>query len=187
MSRARRISGMRRRRVAILPCGVNTDRFRPLSKSEARSKLGLDVDGRYLLFPQDPARAVKRFDRAQTLADGVDLLTLGSVAPEEVPLWINAANAVLVPSEKEGFGLAVLEALACNIPVLATPVGIHPLALSGIEGTLCAQWDQTSWLAVLKKHLEHDDPRIDGRSRAQLFSAERMAQRVVRAWGDLIN
>ncbi len=51
-----------------------------------------------------------------------------------MPLWVNAANAVLVPSEREGFGLAVLEALACDVPVLATPVGIHPEALASVAG-----------------------------------------------------
>ena len=39
------------------------------------------------------------------------LLTLGGVPPDEVPYWINAANAVLVPSQDEGFGLSVIEAL----------------------------------------------------------------------------
>ncbi len=62
------------------------------------------------------------------------LLTLGAVAPERVPLWVNASNAVLVPSEREGFGLAVLEALACDVPVLATPVGVHPEALRRRRG-----------------------------------------------------
>ena len=105
---------------------------------EARARLGLDPDGRYLLFPADPARPEKRFDRAQALVDGLDdaptLLTLGDVDPAEVPLWVNAANAVLVPSEREGFGLAVLEALACDVPVLATPVGVAPEALPGVAG-----------------------------------------------------
>ena len=59
------------------------------------------------------------------------LLTLGDVDPDQVPLYVNAANAVLVPSEREGFGLAVLEALACDVPVLSTPVGIAPEALEG--------------------------------------------------------
>ena len=64
-----------------------------------------------------------------------------------MPLWVNAANAVLVPSEREGFGLAVLEALACDVPVLATPVGITPEALEGIAGTLCAPFDAAAWRA----------------------------------------
>ena len=54
-----------RRRVAVLPCGVDLDRFTPIPRAEARERLGLAPDEPCLLFPADPARAVKRFDRAQ--------------------------------------------------------------------------------------------------------------------------
>src|SRR5829696_4094812 len=170
------------RRVAILPCGVDLTRFRPIPRAEARARLGLDPDGPYLLFPHEPSRPLKRFDRAREAAGDVPLLTLGGVAPEEVPYWINAANAVLVPSAKEGFGLAVIEALACGVPAFGTPVGIHPVALHGIEGAYCAPWDRDAWRAAVQPHLEADDPRIDGRERAELFSADAMAARVVEAW-----
>ncbi len=170
------------RRVAVLPCGVDLGRFRPRSRAEARRQLGLDPDAPCLLFPADPARPEKRFDRAREVAGDVTLLTLGDVDPEQVPLWVNAANAVLVPSDREGFGLAVLEALACDVPVLATPVGVAPLALSGVAGTHCGAFDAAAWRAVLAPHLADADPRVAGRARAELFSAERMAERVAAAW-----
>ena len=170
------------RRIAVLPCGVDLERFRPLPRAEARTRLGLDPEAPCLLFPADPARAEKRFERARELAGAVPLLTLGDVDPEEVPYWVNAANAVLVPSEREGFGLAVLEALACDVPVLATPVGIAPLALDGIAGTHVGAWDPGAWRAALAPHLAAADPRVAGRARAELFSAERMAERVLVAW-----
>lgn len=174
-----------RRRVAVLPCGIDMGRFRPLPRTDARRRLGLDPDEPCLLFPADPARAVKRHDRAIAAAAGTRLLSLGAIAPDEVPLWINAANAVVVPSEHEGFGLAVLEALACDVPVVATPVGIHPVALGDVAGTLCAPFDETTWRKALAPHLAAADPRIDGRARAALFSAERMARRVAAAWSEL--
>jgi len=170
------------RRLAVLPCGVDLTRFRPLPRAEARVRLQLDPDAPCLLFPADPGRAEKRFDRARELAGDVRLLTLGNVPPDEVPLWINAANAVLVPSEREGFGLAVLEALACDVPVLATPVGIAPLALDGVVGAHCGPFDASAWRTALAPHLAAADPRVVGRERAGLFSAERMAERVVVAW-----
>ena len=180
---AREIPSARaRRRAMVLPCGVDMERFRPLPRAQARAQLGLDPDGPYLLFPADPARASKRFDRAKAVADKTSLLTLGGVDPEWVPLWMNAANAVLVPSEREGFGLAALEALACDIPVLATPVGVHAQALRGLPDSLCAPFDLTTWQAALKPHLQAKDPRMLGRERAERFSAERMAQRVAAAW-----
>ena len=171
-------------RAHVLPCGVDVERFQPLSRLHARAQLALDPERPYLLFSSDPARPEKRYDRACELAaaSGVELLTLGGVEPARVPLYVNAANAVLVPSEREGFGLAVLEALACDVPVLATPVGIHEEALTGVAGTLCAPFDANGWRAALQPALDARDPRVDGRERAERYSAARMAQRVLAAW-----
>ena len=177
-----------RGRVAVLPAGVNLQRFAALDRAEARERLGLDRGGRYLLFPADPARPEKRHDRAARLAEraGAELLSYAGHSPEEVPWLINAANAVLVTSEREGFGLATLEALACEVPVLATDVGIAPLALTGLAGTLCAAFDEARWLEALAPHLEAPDPRIDGRARAALFDRNRFAERVVHAYQDVL-
>jgi glycosyltransferase involved in cell wall biosynthesis len=79
-------------------------------------------------------------------------------------------------------GLAVIEASACDVPAFGTPVGIHPLALEGIAGSLCAPYDRERWRAALAPHLADPDPRVAGRDRASLFSADRMADRVVAAW-----
>ena len=171
---------------AVLPAGVDTGRFVPLPRAEARAQLGLEPDRPYLLFAADPSRPEKRFDRAQRIAGAARLLTLGRIAPERVPLFVNAANAVVVPSEREGFGLAPLEALACDVPVLATPVGIAPEALAGIDGALCAPFDVAAWTRALEPHLAGSDPRIEGRARAQQFSTDVMALRVIDAWRRLL-
>jgi glycosyltransferase involved in cell wall biosynthesis len=174
-----------RGRQTILPMGVNTERFHPIDRLEARRALGLDAAGPYLLFPADPSRPEKRFDRARELAGDTRLLTLGHVEPSEVPLWVNAASAVLVPSERESFGLSVLEALACDVPVLATPVGVAPEALSRVAGAYCGPFDQAAWRAALAPLLAQPDPRVDGRQRAQAYSVPVMAERVLEAWRSL--
>ncbi len=184
------IPGARARtRATVLPCGVDTSRFQPISRERARQQIGLEPAGLYLLFGADPARPEKRYDRARALADaaGVELLTLGGVEPERVPLFVNAANAVVVPSDREGFGLAVLEALACDVPVLATPVGVHTQALDALEGCLCAPFDLERWQAATAKHLTTPDPRVAGRGRAQEFSTTEMAKRVLDAWRSLVD
>lgn len=171
------------RTVAILPCGIDVERFHPIDRETARERLGLDADGRYLLFPYDPGRGVKRVDRARALAgDGVRLLTLGAVPAPDVPLFVNAANAVVCPSEWETFGLACLEAIACDVPVLARPTGVHAEALRGIAGTLCAEWDLPTWRAALAPHLADADPRVAGRGRALQYSSDALASRVATAW-----
>jgi glycosyltransferase involved in cell wall biosynthesis len=175
-----------RRRTAVLPAGVDTTRFVPIDRAEARRRLGLEPDRPHLLFAADPSRSEKRYDRAAELAGDTELLVLKDVDPAEVPLWVNAANAVLVTSEREGFGLAALEALACDVPVLATNVGVAPEALDGIAGAYCGPFDAAAWRAALAPHLEAPDPRIEGRARAEGYSTDRMAARVVEAWRTLL-
>ena len=175
-----------RRRVAVLPCGVDLERFAPIPREDARRHLRLPPDEPCVLFAADPARGVKRFDRAREVAAGTRLLTLGDVEPTKVPMYVNAANAVLVPSDHEGFGLAVLEALASDVPVLATPTGVHPAALDRVAGTLCAPYDTEVWRAALRPHLHDSDPRVPGRARAELWSAKRMARRVIEAWEEVL-
>jgi teichuronic acid biosynthesis glycosyltransferase TuaC len=172
---------------AVLPCGPDLGRFGPIPRSQARQSLGLDPDGRYLFFPANPARPEKRHDRAAELATacGAELLSGGSIEPERMPLWLNAANAVLVTSDYEGFGLAAVEALACEVPVLSTPVGVAPYALGGIEGCLCAPFDPIAWGAAARPHLAATDPRVAGAARAASLSAARMAERAIAAYRDI--
>jgi teichuronic acid biosynthesis glycosyltransferase TuaC len=169
---------------AVLPCGPDLQRFGPQPRAEARRALDLDPDGRFLFFPANPSRPEKRHARAVELAKAceADLLTGGSIEPEQMPLWINAANAVLVTSDYEGFGMAAIEALACEVPVLSTPVGIAPYALGGIDGCLSADFSVAVWEAVARRHLEAPDPRVDGAARAASLSAAAMAERVIEAY-----
>lgn len=173
---------------AVLPCGPDLGAFNPLPKDEARRQLGLDADGRYLFFPANPDRPEKRHDRAAELAATCEaqLLTGGSIEPEQMPLWINAANAVLVTSDYEGFGMVTIEALACEVPVLSTPVGIARYALQGVDGTLCAPFDLDSWTAAARPLLAAPDPRIAGADRAASLSAARMAERTIVAYHDVL-
>ncbi len=173
---------------AVLPCGPDLGRFRPLPRAEARRELDLDPNGRYLLFPADPGRPEKRADRARALATatGAELLTGGGIDPDRMPLWVNAANAVLVTSDYEGFGLACVEALACDVPVLSTPVGIAPWALGGVPRTLCAPFDEAAWSEAVRPHLDAPDPRVEGGARAAALSAARMAERTIEAYRDVL-
>lgn len=173
---------------AVLPCGVDLGRFAPMARAAARERVGVDPGGRYLLFPADPARAEKRHDLARALAErtGAELLHYDAVHPDEVPAWINAANAVVVTSDREGFGLAALEALACDVPVLSREVGVARLALTGIAGCHCGEFDVERWASLLRPHLDANDPRVEGRARAALFGRDRMAERVLHAYEGLV-
>ena len=172
----------------VLPCGPDLRRFVPIPREEARRELGLDPSQPFAFFPADPARPEKRHDRAAELAAaaGVELRTGGGIDPDRMPLWVNAANAVLLTSDNEGLGLVALESLACDVPVLSTPVGIAPHAISGVAGSLVAPFSVEVWAEALAPHLAAKDPRVSGRRRAESFAAGRMAERVIVAYRDVL-
>src|SRR5882757_2057678 len=174
--------------AAVLPCGPELGRFAPAPRAEARAALGLDPAGRYLLFPADPARPEKRHDRAAELAaaTGAELLAGGSIEPEAMATWMNASDAVLVTSDYEGFGMAAIEALACDVPVLSTPVGVAPYLLAGIDGCLCAPFDPDIWAAAARPQLDAADPRVAGSARAATLAAGPMAERVIEVYRHMI-
>ena len=181
--------GSRPGRVAILPCGPDLDRFEPVPMTTARQKLGLDPDGRYLLFPADPSRPEKRAGLARSLAErtGASLLEGGRIDPEEMPIWMSAANAVVITSLYEGFGLACLEALACRRPTLTTPVGIAPFATAGVDGVLCDEFDLDRWGRFLDPVLKGSLSEVpDGPAAAGRFGARRMAERVLLAYREIV-
>lgn len=75
--------------------------------------------------------------QAAALGLGENIRFAGFVSDADLPLAYAAADFSIVPSDAlEGFGLITLESLACGTPVLVTPVGGLPEAVSGLSSTL---------------------------------------------------
>lgn len=85
---------------------------------------------------EGPARAGLE-DTVRSLGVDGSVRFVGRVGEEELVEWYRAADVCVVPSTSlEGFGLTVLEALACGTPVVATDVGGLPEALAGFDDSL---------------------------------------------------
>ena len=67
---------------------------------------------------------------------GRDVVLLGTVPDRELPAWYRAADALAFPSIKEGWGLAVLEAMAARLPVVATDIPVFREYLTPGEDAL---------------------------------------------------
>ena len=117
-------------RQAIIPCGVDLERFKPLDQRQCRQQLGIPADKKVIFFPANPRNRRKRFELAQA-AHGIvrnDLpsslmLTGGGISADMMPLWYNAADVVLQTSFCEASPTVVKEALACEVPVISTDAG----------------------------------------------------------------
>jgi glycosyltransferase involved in cell wall biosynthesis len=117
--------------VDVVPDGVDLDRFRPLDRQAARAALGYAGDDRpWVLFGslrqrnpiKRPELAAAAVERAAALRPGIVLRTMTGRPHDEAPLWMNAAHVLLMTSTREGWPNVVKEALACNVPFVATEV-----------------------------------------------------------------
>jgi glycosyltransferase involved in cell wall biosynthesis len=176
-------SGVGERRTWIIPDGVDLARFRPLNRRECRQALDLDADATIVLFPAAAHRPEKRYALAAAavarLNDArVQLQTLGSVRHDAVPLWINAADAVLLTSMYEGSPNVIKEALACNVPLVSVDVGDVRERIEGVDGCLIASPEPEDLAAGLVQILGGAG-RTEGRERAADVSLERINARLL--------
>ena len=187
LGRARRTSSRPAlaRRARVLPCGVDMQRFRPIAAGARAGALGLDPEPAVPAVrrrPGAPGEAPRPRRGARRGRRRRAALARRTSSQSACRCTSTPPTPCSCPSEREGFGLAVLEALACDVPVLATPVGIHAEALDGVAGTLCAPYELARWRAALAPLLAAGDPRVRGRARAERYSAKRLAERVAEAW-----
>ena len=169
----------------VLPCGVDLERFRPLDRAAARRELSLDTEPRYVLFPFDPDRAVKRYDRAVSAVRhlagaGVpaELLTVSGIPPDRMPLYYNASDVLLVCSDREGSPTVVKEALACNVPVVTTDVGDVRTLLGNVTGARVCDPTPESLSAGMTSVLALSRNRLQLRERAKGFDGRATAERL---------
>lgn len=171
--------------AAVIPMGVDLDRFRTRHRREVRAMLRLDADLPHVLFPGSRHNRVKRadlFDAAVTEArrelPELRALALEGLTREEAALTISAADVMLMTSDSEGSPVVVKESLACGTPVVSTPVGDVPLVLDGLPGCAISEGEPRALAQALLKALEAGgSPAL--RERAAEFARPRMAQRVV--------
>ncbi|MFC7068804.1 glycosyltransferase [Halobaculum lipolyticum] len=181
----------------VIPHGVDLDLFRPLPRDWARERLGWADDDRvrHVLFPYPPARGVKDYPRAERVADRVTeelagefdvrLHTVTGEPHDRMPLFMNAADVLLVTSEREGSPNAVKEALACDLPVVSTDVGDVPERLRGVSLSRVAADDDGLVEGVVAALRAGD--RSDGRAAAEEIGLAESGERLRRVYEEVLS
>ena len=179
----------------VVPNGVDVRAFRPRGKSASRELLGWPAGRRYVLFPGDPktprkgfALARTVFERAKTeLDEPLELVTLTGVPPEQAPLYMSACDAMLLTSLLEGSPNVVKEAMACELPVVAVPVGDVSELLGGVAGYAVRPRDPEALARTLVETLRLA-PRTEGRARLTQcrLDLESVARRIKSLYQDVL-
>ena len=110
---------------------------------------------------------------------------IGSVDPDEIHKYMQAADVFTLPSYAEGMPNAVMEAMACGLPVVTTSVGGLPAALAGNDGAILVPPRDVASLAKALTSLLSDAEKqsrmgIAARELAERdFGVQRSAQRIL--------
>jgi glycosyltransferase involved in cell wall biosynthesis len=178
--------------VVVIPCGVDDALFQPVPQAEARAVLGLPAEGPIVLFA-GMRRPEKRVDlieaavrRVQGELSGVALLIAERVPHEEMPLYMNAADVLVLASEAEGSPMVVKEALACNLPVVSVDVGDVAELVRDAPGCQIVERSVDGLASGLLTALRRG-ARTDGRKVAAQVSLQAVAERLDGLFEDVLS
>jgi glycosyltransferase involved in cell wall biosynthesis len=191
----------------VMPLGVDLNRFeagaakalpeRPLALAvgallpvKGQANLLEAVAGlprlRLRIVGEGPEREhLQALIRALRLQDRVELA--GNLNPDDMPAEYRAADLLALPSYYESQSMALLEGLACGLPVVAAPVGLAPALLAdGQAGELAGDNSPASLAGalcrLLARSLEWPQLQQEARRRAADFSLEVCAGRLIKLY-----
>jgi glycosyltransferase involved in cell wall biosynthesis len=164
-------NGVPNEKIEINPYGVDTQRFSPsprpcsgrqlrfvfLGALSARKGLplllrawrSLSTEGAELWLVGPVSEA-----NARLLKPMPGLKVIGKIPHEELPALLRQCDVLVFPSYFEGFGLVILEALACGLPVIATEATAAPdLIKHGVEGYIVPTGDLEALRDALQRFI----------------------------------
>ncbi|MFZ1467235.1 MAG: glycosyltransferase [Anaerolineae bacterium] len=177
--------------VAVIPCGIDLDLFTPGEQAAARAALGLPAERQLVVFVGEP-RPEKQVHllegavaRLQAAGQPVDLLIASGQPHERVPLFMQAADVLGLTSSYEGSPMVIKEAMACNLPIVATDVGDVAGVIRDTAGCYLAAPTVESVTDKLASALAFGG-RTDGRSRIRHLSGAAAAQQVLAVYHEVL-
>lgn len=148
------------KKAKIIPNGVNICRLKPINKEDCQKSLGWDSKKKNILFASDPNRIEKNFHLAKISIDSliykydVSLHFLKNISHKEIPIFMNAADVIILSSLYEGSPNVIKEAMACNCPIVTTRVGDVNWVLGDTIGCFSTSYDPVDVAEKIKLALE---------------------------------
>lgn len=134
----------------VQPCGIDLEQFPETPKPQARARMGLALEGKYVLFCSAFDNPVKNAPLAQEALRQLPeatLVELKGYSQDEVALMMRAVDCLLMTSHSEGSPQVIKEALACGTPIVSVDVGDVAWLTEGVEGCWLAERnpDDIAW------------------------------------------
>jgi len=169
----------------VIPNGVDFELFRSEPRAQVRASLGWDPDRYYILFGSDPAIPRKGFHLAQEAIERLhkkgiecELVVANGLPQTTLVHYINASNALILSSISEGSPNIVKEAMACNIPIIATRVGDVAEIIGRTEGCSICSHDPDELATGIERAIQHSGP-TTGRADIAHLECSKIARQVI--------
>jgi glycosyltransferase involved in cell wall biosynthesis len=184
------------KKVEIIPCGIDLDTFSPMPCEEARRRLNLPASGKKLvlvLWARELTRPEKRFDivksaiaLAQEKDPTIELVTVTGKPYQMIPLYMNACDVLLLVSNAEGSPMVIKEAMACNLPIVSTPVGDVADVIKGTDGCYLCSQDPSDVAAKLRLATRHPK-RTNGRDMIKHLERGNIAKQILTVYQEVLH
>lgn len=178
----------RRGAVHVIPTGIDLEEFIPLSRAEARAKVGWSGDQRIALLnigaSRSPNKGLSLVESAMQIVkreipDARLQVLDGTLPAAQMPLYLNAADVVVMASRHEGSPNVVKEALACNVPLCSVRVGDVPQMAADVQNVMLVDPTSEAMAAGLIT-LMRDPVRSNGRDYSSRFSSRLLTDEVMK-------
>jgi glycosyltransferase involved in cell wall biosynthesis len=146
----------------------------------------------YLLIVGDGEWKARYQSHAEELGISQEVVFAGSIPFPELPQYYGCADVLALPSELESFGMVLIEAMACEKPVIATDLpGIRTVVTDGVEGWLVPPSDMDKWVEKIRSLLDDPQGRMDmgihGRAKVEnQFAWRRILPRLIRLYEEAL-
>jgi teichuronic acid biosynthesis glycosyltransferase TuaC len=183
---------LKMKKAIVIPNGVDLNKFKPISQTIARKHIGYSGTKKLLIFVSDPARDEKNYELALSAVahlgrNDVELKPVYNVPSDEIPFYMNAADALLLTSKWEGSVNVIKEAMACNLPIVSTDVGDVKENTQDVNCCYICDGNPVSLAEGLQKILQMGT-RTDGREKiiSLKLDSESVAKRIIAVYEDII-
>ena len=180
-----------RPRNEVMPQGIDREKFRPRDRDQARGELGWPPDRPIVLFAGRAEAPEKRLWLAEEAIEAakdelpdIELRVASGIPSEQMPLHYAAADCLLLTSSSEGSPNVVKEALACDMPVVSTPVGDVREVLAGIDACAVCEADPKQLATALVEVLRAGR-RSNGREKTAYLGVDAIALRTLDCYREL--
>lgn len=156
------------RNVSVIPIGIDLEKFHQMDSRACKAQLNFDENEKHALFVGNTTRNEKRYWLAKAAVETynanhkdstLSLINLVGIEHDQMPIYLNAAEVLLLTSSHEGSSTVIKEALACGLPVVSSDVGDAADRLGCVVGcSVCYSDSPNEYAEAISIALQHGKP-----------------------------